>query len=73
MSRAPRAVRNGEPVQHKRADELTISGDGGRIVQTPGHRGHLRGVDRRDGRISVCTSTGVADYPPDTEFLVWGP
>lgn len=71
--RPPRAIRNGERVERLRADQLTLSDHHGRIVQTVGHRGYLRHVQPEGSGIYVCTTVGVAAYPPDTEFVVWGP
>lgn len=71
MARIPRAVRNGETVTHKRADELTPE-DVGRIVQHPGNRGWLKcAVPDGDGTF-VNTTTGCAVYPNDAMFSVWG-
>jgi hypothetical protein len=71
--RPPRAARNGERVLHLRADELNLSDHHGRIVFTLGHRGYLRFVEPWDDGISVATTVGIATYPPDTPFSVWGP
>jgi hypothetical protein len=71
MTRIPRAIRKGERIEHKRADQLTDD-DRGRIVQHPGNRGWLHCADPEDGGIRVLTTTCVAVYPPDAEFSVWG-
>lgn len=71
MTRVPRAVRSGETVVRKRADELTPD-DYGLIVQHPGNRGWLRNVSAENDGTWVCTTTGVAVYPNDAEFHVWG-
>jgi len=71
MTRTPRARRNGEDVVTKRAVQLSDD-DLGCIVQHPGNRGWLQGVSPTQGGMWVCTTTGVAIYPFDAEFLVWG-
>ena len=71
--RSPARARNiGEPVTRKRADGLT-SDDIGRIVFTLGNRGYLINATKEDVGTWVCTTVGVAVYPDDTEFAVWGP
>jgi hypothetical protein len=71
VSRIPRAVRNGETVAHKRADELTAD-DYGRIVQHPGNRGWLQCAQADGKGVFVNTTTGCAVYPADAMFAVWG-
>lgn len=71
--RVPRARRADERAQTLRADQLVLEEHRGRIVQTPGHRGYLRHVQPEWTGVYVCTTSGVATYPPDTEFAVWGP
>jgi hypothetical protein len=71
VTRIPRARRSGEPVETKRADELTAD-DYGCIVQVPGNRGWLRAVESVGSGTWVCTTTGVAVYPNSAEFLLWG-
>lgn len=71
MTRIPRARRSGELVETKRADELTAE-DYGCIVQHPGNRGWLRAVEPLANGTWVCTTTGVAVYPDNAEFLLWG-
>lgn len=70
----PRARRATEPAQRVSAAELPGGEDYGRIVQTLGHRGYLRyAAVQPDGRVYVCTASGVATYPVETTFFVWGP
>ncbi len=71
MTRIPRPVRSGEIVTAKRADELTAD-DYGCIVQHPGNRGWLRAVQAEGEGTWICTTTGVAVYPNDAEFHIWG-
>ena len=70
--RLARPRNTGEPVTRKRADGLTPD-DVGRIVFTLGNRGYLINATKEDVGTWVCTTVGVAVYPDDTEFAVWGP
>jgi len=69
----PRARRSGEQVLTVAADALSTA-EHGRIVQTPGHRGYLRSTElTAKGNVHVATTSGVAVYPPNQPFSVWGP
>ena len=71
MTAIPRPVHRGERVVSKRADELTAD-DYGLIVQHPGNRGWLLNAGPDGSGTWVCTSTGVAVYPDDAVFHLWG-
>lgn len=75
-TRVPRARRAKERMETLRADQLDPTEHRGRIVQAPGNRGYLTFAGTSPGGpdgVYVATTTGVAVYPVDTEFRVWGP
>jgi len=55
------------------AADLSTARHRGQIVFTPGNRGYLLAAHPEGKGTYVCTSTGVAVYPDDARFRVWGP